>query len=223
VCELAATAGAADLDTVHTGEPRYLANVHVDADGLADDADERGRCHVAADHADDGAATAVPVATARRMLCDAALQRVTHAGDGSIDLGRRSRVVRGRLKRALRERDGCCRFPGCNRRAWLDAHHQVHWTDGGATDLDNTMLLCGYHHRLVHEGGWRVEGHPNGSLRFIAADGTELSGSPPRFLGSAAAVHELGRSAQDGRCQWDGTSLDLHAVLDGTIHAPPAA
>jgi HNH endonuclease len=60
-------------------------------------------------------------------------------------------------RRALTHRDGGCVFPGCDRpEAWCDAHHLVHWTRGGPTDLDNLALLCRRHHVTVHEGGWRI-------------------------------------------------------------------
>ncbi|HUF51684.1 MAG TPA: HNH endonuclease signature motif containing protein, partial [Longimicrobiales bacterium] len=60
------------------------------------------------------------------------------------------------LRRALEVRDRGCRFPGCGLR-FTDAHHVQHWADGGETSLSNCLLLCRHHHRLVHEGGWRVE------------------------------------------------------------------
>ena len=51
-------------------------------------------------------------------------------------------------------------FPGCNRPAkWSDVHHIVWWETGGRTDCDNLLLLCGTHHHLVHEGGWRLTGN----------------------------------------------------------------
>ena len=50
----------------------------------------------------------------------------------------------------------CC-FPGCERRRHLQAHHRQHWAHGGETSLDNLVLLCFHHHRLVHEGGYTVE------------------------------------------------------------------
>jgi hypothetical protein len=31
-----------------------------------------------------------------------------------------------------------------------------HWADGGETSLENCVLLCRHHHRLIHEGGWTV-------------------------------------------------------------------
>ncbi|HZN70836.1 MAG TPA: HNH endonuclease signature motif containing protein [Micromonosporaceae bacterium] len=43
---------------------------------------------------------------------------------------------------------------------WCDGHHIVHWVDGGATCLDNSVLVCRFHHRLLHKGDWTVHiGH----------------------------------------------------------------
>jgi hypothetical protein len=39
-------------------------------------------------------------------------------------------------------------------------------------------MLCGYHHRVVHEGGWRIEGHPDDELRFVHPGGRALSTRP---------------------------------------------
>jgi len=36
--------------------------------------------------------------------------------------------------------------PGCSHDKWLDAHHVMHWTDGGETSADNPVLLCCGHH-----------------------------------------------------------------------------
>jgi hypothetical protein len=66
--------------------------------------------------------------------------------------------VSGAIRRALVERDGGCAFPGCDRGPqWTDAHHVIHWSLGGPTCLDNTVLLCGYHHSAIHEAdNWTV-------------------------------------------------------------------
>ncbi|MGH7927426.1 MAG: HNH endonuclease signature motif containing protein, partial [Candidatus Binatia bacterium] len=61
------------------------------------------------------------------------------------------------IKRALWARDRGCRFPGCGRTRFVDAHHIEHWSAGGETSLDNLMLLCTRHHTLVHEGGFGIE------------------------------------------------------------------
>src|SRR5690606_19265631 len=53
-------------------------------------------------------------------------------------------------------RDRGCRFPGCGRTRFVDAHHVEHWSAGGETSLANLMLLCSAHHRLVHEGSFSI-------------------------------------------------------------------
>jgi 5-methylcytosine-specific restriction protein A len=69
-----------------------------------------------------------------------------------LDVGRRTAVVPPAIRRAVMLRDPHCRFPGCDRpQAWCDAHHVRHWTDGGETSLQNLLLLCRRHHRMVHE------------------------------------------------------------------------
>ena len=86
-----------------------------------------------------------------------------------IDIGRSKRVISGPARKALSARDGHCRWPGCERPAsWCDGHHLVHWIDGGDTDLDNLVLLCRRHHRMLHEGGWQVIKTEEGELVTIA-------------------------------------------------------
>lgn len=93
--------------------------------------------------------------TARRLACDASVRRVIVDAVGEpLDVGRRTRTVPAGLRRAVVVRDGGCRYPGCDRPpGWCDAHHLRHWADGGTTSLENLVLLCSRHHRLVHEGG----------------------------------------------------------------------
>jgi hypothetical protein len=82
-----------------------------------------------------------------------------------LDVGRTSRVVQPGQRSALAVRDGGCVFPGCDRPlAWCEAHHLIHWLDGGPTDLTNLALLCRAHHRAIHEGGWRLARAPDGRL-----------------------------------------------------------
>ncbi|HKQ03425.1 MAG TPA: HNH endonuclease signature motif containing protein, partial [Actinomycetes bacterium] len=82
-----------------------------------------------------------------------------------LDVGRASRVVQPAQRTALAVRDGGCVFPGCARPlAWCEAHHLLHWLQGGPTDLANLALLCRAHHRAVHEGGWHLARGPDGSL-----------------------------------------------------------
>jgi hypothetical protein len=101
----------------------------------------------------------VPPATARRLACDASILPVVMGGPSEpLDVGRRTPVVSAALRRAVVLRDRGCLFPRCPRpHVWCDAHHVTHWVDGGTTALDNLVLLCRPHHRLVHEGGFGLE------------------------------------------------------------------
>lgn len=108
----------------------------------------------------------------RRLACDARIETVIENGAGvPVGIGRASRRIPPWLARQLRYRDESCRFPGCGRERWVHAHHLVHWIDGGPTDLDNLITLCGYHHRLIHEHGWHITGDPNHDVTWIRPDG----------------------------------------------------
>lgn len=120
-------------------------------------------------------AGAISPEQARRIACDAGVSRVVTAGPSQVlDLGRRTAVVPAALRRALVVRDGGCAFPGCGRPpGWCDAHHVVHWADGGPTALANLVLLCRPHHRLVHGTfGVRME---RGRPVFTRPDGTVMA------------------------------------------------
>jgi hypothetical protein len=120
----------------------------------------------------------LPAEAVRRLACDGRIEWVLESGGRPVGVGRRGRTVPGHLARLLRHRDRACRFPGCERRRWLKAHHLVHWASGGTTDLDNLVLLCHAHHRLLHEGGWRTSGHPARDLRFHDPGGRPLRTMP---------------------------------------------
>jgi hypothetical protein len=95
--------------------------------------------------------------TAERLACDCTMSRVLLAGSMVIDVGRATRTVSAPMRRALRVRDKGCRFPGCDRQvSWTSPHHIEFWARGGRNNLPNMVLLCFFHHRLVHEGGWQV-------------------------------------------------------------------
>ncbi|MGD8496938.1 MAG: DUF222 domain-containing protein [Gemmatimonadales bacterium] len=100
--------------------------------------------------------TRISCETARRVACDAGIVPVTRGAGGSIlDVGRRSRTFPPAIRRALEARDRGCRFPGCGSR-YTEGHHVDHWIDGGPTSVQNGILLCRHHHRLVHNGGWTM-------------------------------------------------------------------
>jgi hypothetical protein len=163
--ELASCCLGADADA-----DRATIGVHIDASVLAG---SDGMAEL-----DTGSAIASE--TARRLLCDARWYVVADRPDGTpIGIGRVSRQVPAWLGREAKHRDLACRFPGCNRTRWLAAHHLIPWSQGGPTDLDNLVMICGSHHRLVHEGGWKISGDPNGDICFIAPDGRTFTQGPP--------------------------------------------
>ena len=111
-------------------------------------------------------------ASARRIACDCKVIRVLlGANSEPLDIGRASRIIPNQIRRALIVRDQGCAFPGCHRRPrQCHAHHVAHWAEGGPTSLDNLVLLCGMHHRLIHHSGWKVR-MMAGRPQFTAPDG----------------------------------------------------
>lgn len=104
----------------------------------------------------------IPNATAQRLACDAVVEMIIRDGKQVIGIGRRSRTVPGWLRRLVYERDGAvCQHPGCRNTRWLQVHHIISWAEGGPTDLDNLILLCGSHHRFFHEHRWHITGPPH--------------------------------------------------------------
>src|SRR5690606_16113363 len=120
----------------------YKLNVHVDETALREGAGRAG----------------LPIETVRRIACDSDLVLLVENDKGDpLGVGRKTRIVPAASRRALWARDGGCRFPGCGRTRFVDAHHILHWANGGETCLENLLLLCSKHHALVHEGGFRIE------------------------------------------------------------------
>ena len=89
----------------------------------------------------------------RRIACDAGIVRMVLDGASQpLDVGRRTRTIPPGLRRALEQRDKGCTWSGCHVPvSWCDAHHVIHWADGGKTVLENLRLLCRRHHRAIHE------------------------------------------------------------------------
>ncbi|WP_419947833.1 DUF222 domain-containing protein [Candidatus Palauibacter sp.] len=165
----------------------------------------------------------VPAGTSRRLLCDAEAVRVERGPDGSVlDVGRRTRTVHWRLRKALEVRDRGCRFPGCGSRH-TQAHHVIPWAEGGKTSLDNLILLCRFHHRWVHEGGWRVEMDPAGEAGFRDPEGSLIPGVPPAAedvkapattdAGIARWHRQKGINSRTATEKWEREPLQLGRLL----------
>ena len=109
---------------------------------------------------------------ARRLCCDGRVQTVVEDGKGEpIGIGRNSETVPWWLKKQVKYRDRTCTFPGCEDSMFTEAHHIWHWAKGGPTDLKNLTLLCGFHHKAVHEYGWSVHRRPDGVLEWFTPGG----------------------------------------------------
>jgi len=209
--------------------------VHIAHDALRDVPESSG--------AEFDSGHVVAVETARRLGCDGALVGVVEGAKGEpLAIGRRTRAVPPAIKRALRVRDGGCRFPGCDRSRYVHAHHIKHWADGGETRLDNLVTLCSQHHRQVHEGGYGVRVR-DGEIEFTRPDGRVLP--PAGRTGLAHGPHEecfrgnncekpgtasaadgaqrlaalnaargLNIDAHTARCGWGGERMDYNIAID---------
>jgi hypothetical protein len=112
----------------------------------------------------------ISMRTLERIACDCMMSRVLLADSMVIDVGRATRTVSPPMRRALGKRDRGCRFPGCDRQVnWSTPHHIDFWARGGRNNLPNLVLLCYFHHRLVHEGGWQVV-KTGREFRFLPPD-----------------------------------------------------
>jgi Domain of unknown function (DUF222)/HNH endonuclease len=209
-------------DNTVSGSPRGEVVIHVgpelaSGDGALEAALEDGT-HVSAE-------------TLRRVACDGALVVVASDPAGNVlDVGRRSRAIPTAIRRALLLRDHHCRFPGCVNRAFLHGHHIEHWIHGGRTALDNLLSLCSFHHRQVHEGGFRVSLTAGAEVEVWMPDGRRLPATPrlatdPGTLDWLAGEwdpRDGARPRMDGALPlpiWDGEPPDYEAAVDALITA----
>ena len=191
---------------------RHEIVVHVEADVLADGG--AGRCEI--EHR-----TAIAAETARRLCCDAGIVPVVDGPNGEpLSVGRRTRSIPPAVRRALSNRDRGCRFPGCPATERLHGHHVRHWAEGGETSLDNLVLLCPTHHRLVHEGGFDVQRLDDGAFRFTNPYGVAIRPPRPRETSSPDTIvvrnDSLGLAidCETATAHWHGERIDYdHALM----------
>jgi hypothetical protein len=179
-------------------------------------------CHLEGNHG-------ISPDTARRLCCDASLVTVLEDDHGRVlNIGRRSRTVPPALRRALALRDRTCRVPGCFEQRYVDAHHVVHWADGGETSLDNLVTLCRHHHRALHSGAFSISAQgvgPERQFLFHRADGKVMQASVfPQFPGVSAetAGDELAALAPEVTSLtcislWQGERCDYGMAIDGLL------
>lgn len=183
---------------------RATVVVHVDRDTLTDDAD--GTCHL------QGSTNIAPE-TARRLACDATTHTIVTGPDGKATLvDKASKTIPPRVRREVDARDhGCCRIPGCGATGHTHAHHIVHRAHHGPNELDNLITLCPFHHRLVHEGGYRIELdddqvilHRPGRPPLVDAPPNTPTGAPITATNLDLGLHIEPTTIIS---RWDGTRL----------------
>jgi hypothetical protein len=217
---LAEAALTADLDRGSAGD-RYQVILHVDASATVAAGESLGAA------AGEGLSGTLEV---DHGAIDVSLVLMHHDATGAmLDVGRKTRTIPPSIRRALQARDTHCRFPGCTARR-CDAHHVQHWVDGGATRLDNLVLLCRRHHRAVHEGGFDVRQGADGRATFRRSNGSVLEAAPT--LPTVVIQPDPGRWVPDDIPVWDGTPFDPAYAIDvlyrpagaaaARIAAPPA-
>jgi hypothetical protein len=162
---------------------RYLVNLHLRADAP----DPWGSVHLG---------PVLPADLRQRVGCDAQVRLWVTDHTGTVNVGRRQRVVDPRLRTVVEHRDQGCVVPGCGASRHLVVHHLVHWEHGGPTDTSNLVALCRAHHRAVHDGQLVFTGNPDLDT-LVCRDRT---GRP---LGPVAVVPPPERDPEAGAEQLD--------------------
>ena len=161
--------------------------------------------------------------TAQRLACSSAMERIVFRANGSVEPAGRTGPVPERLRRAVAARDGGCRYPGCTQRSYVDVHHVVFRSQGGPTVASNLCCLCRFHHRLVHEGGYRLEMSPAGEVTVWGPDGWEVPAPPapahPADLGLAAGQEKGGLHVGPSTLDYSGESFDLGLTVEVLLQA----
>ena len=137
-----------------------------------------------------------------------------------------SKTARPAIRRALKARDGGCRFPGCTHTRFTEGHHIAHWADGGETRLDNLVTLCRFHHHLIHEGGFEVARRDDGAFDFTRPDGERLPDHIPAeecFRGNILPERHrdrgIGITPATIDTKWLGETMDYSIAIDALIAA----
>lgn len=173
----------------------------------------------------------LPPSTAERLACDARVQVLLEdTARNRLHLGRARRLASPAQIAALTVRDdGRCRFAGCTHTRHLHAHHLRSWLRGGRTDVDNLVLVCSFHHALVHDRGYRIRRGPGGGWQTSRPDGTPVPAAGEPLTGNVESLIEMHtraalRVTPGGLTpSWGGDRLDPTTILRRLLPEPPAA
>jgi hypothetical protein len=152
----------------------YVVVAHVPIDSLVDGSGEQTVLAGELEHVGliDGE-------TVERIACDATIAVGVDDDVGhTMYEGRARRFPSDAQRREVMRRDRHCRFPGCTNKTFTNVHHIVAWKPGGRTDLPNLVLLCSYHHGVVHRNGWTMSGDANEELTIVSPTGGVVVSRP---------------------------------------------
>jgi hypothetical protein len=168
-------------------------------------------------HFDDG--PGLDDETLAQVLCSAVMRSVGHGRLGKTV--RWSSTAKAPSRTQLRQliiRDRCCTVPGCGRTRFLHAHHVTYRSRGGKTTLDNLVLLCGEHHRALHDGYFFIEALDDQRFSFHHPSGIEMIHAPT-MSGDADELRRRHKGiASDAIIpNWGEEGLDLSYATDVLI------
>ncbi len=120
--------------------------------------------------------TRLSASQTRKLACRVGIIPEIWGGQSlPLDQGPEARFFNRTQRRALAARDGGCSFPGCDRPPqWCEAHHLTPHSVRPDNRLSNGVLLCTFHHHVVHDQGWQhrraddgtIEWRPPGTTRW---------------------------------------------------------
>ena len=166
--------------------------------------------HLSTDGAWVNGAGAIPQRLIERFVSDGVVQPVWETEGRPVSVGRSMRILPRRSRRLIEDRDRGCRFPGCTATRFVEIHHLHEWAAGGATDVDNQVSLCPFHHDAIGRGDFTIAGDPTRldglvvtnryGVRVRPPTAAELAarpgGDPPAPPGAAAYQPPSGERAR---------------------------
>jgi hypothetical protein len=182
--------------------------------------------HLSTDGAWVNGGGAIPRRLLGRFVSDGVVQPVWETEGRPVSVGRAMRILPERSRRLIEDRDRGCRFPGCTATRFVEVHHLHEWAEGGATDDDNQVSLCPFHHDAIDRGDFRIAGDPTRldglvvtnryGLQVRPPTAAELAappgGDPPESPGTTAYQPPTGE-----RARWN----DIEVLPDSVAHWNP--
>ena len=164
---------------------------------------------------------AIPADQVRILAERALLRPMRDAGEFQAEAQYRPSTA---LAEFVRNRDLCCRFPGCGKPAEVcDIDHTVPYGRGGPTHPSNLALLCRLHHLLktflCGEKGWREEQFTDGTIVWTSPSGRTYTTTP----GGALFFPQLAEPSGPVTAAARGVESEGRTLMMPTRRRPRAA